>query len=111
MPAKFHRRHLFARLGAGLAALWACLRRTPPAAAKAAAVPRPLPPTPWSGPSDGCGGATCVASTYDGQGRLVSQRVCTDHHRLPVLCCSEAGGTVTVTYAAAADPTPPDAPS
>jgi hypothetical protein len=34
MTPKFSRRHLFARLGAGLAGLWACLRGSAPAATK-----------------------------------------------------------------------------
>jgi hypothetical protein len=76
MTAKFTRRHLFARLGAGLAGLWSCLRGRAPAAANPPAppvVPSPQETIRWI--SYDCSPATFVSTTtYDCHGRVIAVR-------------------------------------
>jgi hypothetical protein len=79
MTPKFSRRHLFARLGAGLAGLWACLRGSAPAATKplAPAVVPPPPPEEMIVSTDSfCSSEETLVSiyTYDGAGRVIAAR-------------------------------------
>jgi hypothetical protein len=61
MADKLTRRHLFARLGALLAGLWACRPGRAPAA------PAPVPPAAAHSPE----GTTVTTCTYDCDGRLL----------------------------------------
>jgi hypothetical protein len=120
MSANLSRRHLFARLGGGLVALWTWLRGRPHAAANPAAsvLRRPRPPSPWK--ADGCDRSrpSCVVHTYDADGRLLSERRPDPSPEPPPVVRSEADGTITVTSAdrlatgpLADQPTPPEVAS
>jgi hypothetical protein len=118
MSANLSRRHLFARLGGGLVALWTWLRGRQHAAANPAASVRrrrPHPPALWN--PNGCGRSSpsCVVHTYDADGKLLSERRLDPSPEPPTDVRCEADGTITVTYAdrpatspVADTPTPPD---
>jgi hypothetical protein len=75
MEGKFTRRHLFARLGALLAGLWAC-RRAPATTARAtpAVLPSPQRTIVSTCSYDSSQDAIVSTSTYDWCGRLIEER-------------------------------------
>jgi hypothetical protein len=102
MSANLSRRHLFARLGGGLVALWTWLHGRSHAAANpaASALRRPRPPALWN--AGGCGRSrpSRVLRTYDADGRRRSEcHLDPNPEPPPLVVRYYADGTSTVSYA------------